>query len=145
VAVAAGRGQVQLSLVPIRPHRGRAPSTPEIIWATGDGSPGEVTVTSNGGSEALLASGTDGVAPVPWLTADKAFVFRLYSTLTGHKLLARLSVGRSGSKSELTGLPSHAPTTSGFVNRVLQLLSFVGIAGLFLLGALQVRELVRRT
>lgn len=134
---AASMGHVILSVAPV-PRVGRpSPRAPEVTWATGDGSPGSVTVTPEGGSETLFASSSEGSAAAPWIVAGRSYVFKLYSTASGRRLLARLSVGHAAA---IIAVPPKPRITSPIVNRLLQLLSFAAIAVLTVLAAMYIRE-----
>jgi hypothetical protein len=108
--------------------------TPQLSWSTGNGSPGLVTVSADGGKEALVAAGPSGSAAVPWIAAGQVYVFRLYSTTPGRTLLARLTVGKPAALEVVAPTPT-PKITSPFINRVLQLLAFAAVATLFLLTA----------
>jgi len=65
-----------------------------ISWSTGDGNPGEVWVSANGGEESLFASAQRGVATADWIQTGSTYEFRLYdSDHTG--LLGRIVVTRA--------------------------------------------------
>jgi hypothetical protein len=136
--------EVVLSVAPIPTAADPSPGTPHVTWSTGNGSPGEVTVSSAGSKEALFASGPDGSASAPWISAGRSYVFRLYSIVSGHRLLARLKVGQEKAAAELVAVPQKPRITSPVVNRLLQLLAFGSITVLTLLAAMHVRE-VRRS
>jgi hypothetical protein len=70
-------------------------------------------------------------------------VFRLYSIVSGHRLLARLKVGQEQAPAELVAAPRKPRITSPVVNRLLQLLAFGSLVILALLAVMHVRE-VRR-
>jgi hypothetical protein len=99
-----------------------------------------VTVSSAGSKEALFASGADGSAPAPWISVGRSYVFRLYSIISGHRLLARLKVGQEEAAAELVAVPQKPRSTSPVVNRLLQLLAFGSLVVLALLAAMHVRE-----
>jgi len=132
--------EVVLSVAPLPTAADPAPGTPQVTWSTGDGSPGEVTVSSAGSKEALFASGADGSAPAPWISVGRSYVFRLYSIISGHRLLARLKVGQEEAAAELVAVPQKPRSTSPVVNRLLQLLAFGSLVVLALLAAMHVRE-----
>ena len=105
---------------------------------------GEVTVSSPESKEALFASGNAGTAPAPWISAGHSYVFRLYSIVSGHRLLARLEGGREEAPAELVALPRAPRITPPIVNRLLQLFSFGWLAVVALLAAMHIREVARR-
>jgi hypothetical protein len=139
-AQSSGRSAIRpsLSVAPVPTVANRSPGTPRVSWSTGDGSPGEVTVTVNGGKEVLYASSAEGSSTAPWISVGQAYVFRLYSTGSGHRLLARLRVGKATVVIE--SVPRAPAVTSSIVNRLLQLISFGGVLLLATLAALYVRE-----
>jgi hypothetical protein len=139
-SAAAGGVTLPVSPVPTAAHPKTA--TPQVQWSTGDGSPGEVTVTPEGSKEILLALGGEGIAPAAWIEPGHVYVFRLYSTVAGRRLIARLSVGRQAA-AEVVALPQKPRITSSFVDRVLQVLAFASLLGLALLALAHARE-VRR-
>jgi hypothetical protein len=73
--------------------RTKGPGKTMITWNTGDGSPGQVYVSTNGGPEQLFADGLgEGSNEAPWI-GDATFEFRLYSARkTDKKLLASVQV-----------------------------------------------------
>ena len=111
-----------------------------MSWSTGNGSPGIVTVDSGGSKEAFFAWATEGSSSAPWLSANQAYVFRLYSVAPRRRLLARLRVDKTTSL-EIVGLPQAPTMTSLVENRLLQLLPFGFAAALALLATMYVREL----
>ncbi|HEV2772873.1 MAG TPA: hypothetical protein VGV57_08630 [Thermoleophilaceae bacterium] len=98
-----------------------------------------MTVTSDESGEARFASAPYGSSPAPWISVGRAYTFRLYSTGSGRRLLARLTVGKA-TKAAVIAPPPRPRITSPVVNRLLQLLSFAGVALLALLAAMWVRE-----
>ena len=71
---------------------GQGPGTTTVSWNTGDGSGGQVYVSSDGGEEAIFASGPPGSAAAPWIEAGKTYEFRLYAGTEHTKLLAKTQV-----------------------------------------------------
>lgn len=138
-AHAAGAG-VALTVSPVPTVAHPQTATPQVRWSTGDGSPGDVTVAPESGKEILVAAGSEGTVPAPWIAAGHLYVFRLYSTVAGQRLLARLNVGRQAATAEVVALPRKPDITSGFVDRVLQVLAFASMLGLALLTVIHVRE-----
>lgn len=130
---------VLLAVAPIPTATNPSPRTPQVTWSTGNGTPGTVTVSSNGLKEAFFAWGTEGTALAPWLSAGRSYVFRLYSIAPTRRLLARLQVNKTTSL-EVLALPQAPRTTSPVENRLLELLSYGFIAVLALLAAMYVRE-----
>jgi hypothetical protein len=66
----------------------------EIQWNTGNGSPGFVFVTENGGSPVLFAKGSRGSHIAPWI-GKHSYVFELYGDDQRHTLLAQVTVSGS--------------------------------------------------
>ena len=124
--------------VPTLIHRNT--TTPEVTWSTGNGSPGLVTVETPGAPAQLFAEAPSGTEGAPWITVGQAYVFRLYSIVSGRRLLARLTVGHKVA-TQIVALPANPRITSPAVNRVLQLLSFVVLAIMALLSVAYVRDL----
>ncbi len=133
---------VVLSVAPIPTVTDPSPGTPQVTWSTGNGSPGDVTVTANGAKETPFAYGTEGTSPAPWLSAGNAYVFRLYSIAPKRRLLARLRIDQTAGL-EVVGRPLPPPITSHVVDRILQLLSFGWVALAALLASMYVIEVSR--
>lgn len=138
-ATGAYRGVV-LSVTPVPTAATPKPGTPQVTWSTGDGSPGEVTVTPEESKEALFGSGADGSAPAPWISPGRIYVFRLYSIVSGRRLLARLKVGEQQSPAEVVAVPQRPRITSAAINRLLQILAIGSVFLLALLVASYARE-----
>jgi hypothetical protein len=132
----------QLSVAPIPTATDPSPGIPQVSWSTGNGSPGEVTVSFSGTKETLFAQGPEGTTPAPWISAGTVYVFRLYSTISRRRLLARLAVGR-GEQLDVLALPQTPRMTSPVVNRVLQVLPYCILALVMLLAALYLADLRR--
>jgi hypothetical protein len=67
-----------------------------ITWSTGDGSPGEVYVSTNGGAEKLfVANRAKGSHEVPWIRKGE-YEFRLYAGKEHKTVLASVKVTRGG-------------------------------------------------
>src|SRR5438552_18297707 len=97
-ASAAGtHARPTLTVEPIPTATSRAPGTPQVTWSTGNGSPGLVTVSAGGAKEIVFSSGSEGTAPAPWISIGQSYVFRLYSDISGRRLLALIKVGHSTS------------------------------------------------
>lgn len=144
VAPAVGaRGGVVLSVAPVPSAVHPKVATPQVTWSTGDGSPGEVTVTPAETKETLFGTGADGSAPAPWITVGHSYVFRLYSIVSGRRLLARLTVGRQQSPAEVVALPRKPKITPPAVNRLLQILAIGSILLLAAFAVAHARELRR--
>jgi hypothetical protein len=134
--------QPQLSVAPIPTAADPSPGTPQVTWATGNGSPGQVTVSSGQMKETLFAVGPEGSNPAPWISARQRYIFRLYSLDSGRRLIARLAVGQNEPLDVV--MPAQTPRmTSPFVNRLLQVLPYGFVALLTLLTALYLRDLRR--
>jgi hypothetical protein len=129
----------QLSVGSLPTTANPPPQAPQVTWSTGNGSPGIVTVSSNGLKETFFAWGPEGSASAPWLSAGHAFVFRLYSTAPTRRLLARLQVDKMA-PAEIVAMAQAPRATSTSENRLLELLSFGLIFFLALLAAMYVRE-----
>lgn len=71
---------------------GQGPGTTTVSWNTGDGSGGQVYVSSDGGAETLFAGGAPGSAAAPWIEAGKTYEFRLYGGTEHTKMLAKTQV-----------------------------------------------------
>lgn len=85
-----------------------------------------------------MSTGAEGSVPTPWILAGHTYVFRLYSTVSGRRLLARLNVGYA--EAEVVALPRKPRITSSFVNRLLQLLAFASILSLAGLSIMHIKE-----
>lgn len=128
-----------LSVSPIPKAGSPSLGTPEVTWSTGNGSPGIVTVSLDGGKEMFFAWGNEASALAPWISANHTYVFRLYSIAYGRRLLARLRVDQTASLQVVAQAPAPR-STSPIENRLLQILSFASIAFLFCLALMHVRE-----
>jgi hypothetical protein len=65
--------------------------TTTISWTTGDGSNGQVYVSTDGQPEQIFATAPQGSADAAWIQAGKSYEFRLYGQ--GHaKLLGKVVV-----------------------------------------------------
>ena len=71
---------------------GEGPGTTTISWNTGDGTTGQVYVSTDGKPEAIFAEGSTGSAPAPWIEAGKTFEFRFYAGTEHTKMLAKTQV-----------------------------------------------------
>jgi hypothetical protein len=133
------QAKIILSVAPIPTIAKPSKEAPQLAWSTGNGSPGIVTVSSNGPKETFFAWGPEGSASAPWLSSNHTYVFRLYSIAPKRRLLARLRV-RNTAYLEVLG-SSQAPTmTSPVENRLLQLLPFVFATLITVLAVMYVRE-----
>jgi len=141
LATAVPKPRVILSVAPVPTVADPSPGTPVVTWSTGDGSPGLVTVSANGGRETPFAAEAEGSAAAPWLAPRQKYVFRLYATGSGHRLLAELDVGHSAST--IVALPPHPRLTPPVVNRLLELLSLALVPAMAILAIMHARE-VRR-
>jgi hypothetical protein len=140
-APAAGSiGHVVLSVNPIPTTTNPAPGTPQVRWSTGNGSPGLVTVDPDETKEVIFSSGSEGSAPASWIAPGQSYVFRLYSLISGRRLLARLKVGQ-GITAKIVALPPSPKITSAPIDRLLQVLSFAIVAILVILTAIHLRAL----
>jgi hypothetical protein len=71
----------------------------EIRWDTGNGSPGFIFVTEDGGKPVLFANGPRGAQVASWIGRNR-YIFELYGDDQRRTLLAKVSVsgfGKSGS------------------------------------------------
>jgi hypothetical protein len=140
VPAAASIGHVVLSVDPVPTTANPSPGTPQVRWSTGNGSPGLVTVAPDGAKEVLFASGPEGSASASWIAPGQSYVFRLYSLVSGRRLLARLKIGQN-TAAEVVALPPSPKVTSAPIDRLLQVLSFAAVAILVLLAAVYLRDL----
>jgi hypothetical protein len=131
--------RVKLSVAPIPTTANPSPGTPQVSWSTGDGSPGQVTVTPEGAKEVLFTSASEGTASAPWIAPGHTYVFKLYSTTSGRRLLARLKVGHAPALT-IVAIPTPPRRTSALVDRLLQIFAFGSVVLLALLTAMHVRE-----
>jgi hypothetical protein len=138
----AGDTGVVLFVTPTPKQTQSPPTTPELTWSTGNGSPGIVTLMSAGFKEFVIGFGSEEANPVPLLAGVKAYELRLYSTAPKRKLLARLRADR-GATVEIVGRPLAPRQTSPVVDRILQLTAFGWIAVGVLLASLFVIEIRR--
>ena len=60
-----------------------------ISWDTGDGSVGQVYISTNGGEESLFAASCRGSVAANWLLSGRDYEFRLYNS-DHTKLLERI-------------------------------------------------------
>ncbi len=127
-----------LSVSPIPTSTHPHPGTPEVTWSTGGG-PGLVTVATAGIHQQLFARAPEGTQAAPWISVGHVYVFRLYSTVGGSRLLARLDVGRNLAP-QIISLPRGPRITSQAIDDLLLALCFAALAGSLALGALHVRD-----
>jgi hypothetical protein len=73
---------------------GNGNGTTTIKWTTGDGSMGQIYVTSEAGEETLFAGAPEGSTDAPWIQSDKTYEFRLYAGSEHLKVLATIAVTR---------------------------------------------------
>jgi hypothetical protein len=142
MASSAASSEVVLSVAPVPTAAHPKAGTPMVTWSTGNGSPGELTVMPAEAREILVAANAEGSVAAPWLVAGEVYVLRLYSTGSGRKLLARLTVGRQAA-AEVIAPPQRPRITSSVVDRLLQILAYASVLALAVLAVLHVRE-VRR-
>jgi len=76
---------------PQRVTRSDGSGSAEIQWDTGNGSPGFVFVTENGGKPVLFAKGSRGSRIAPWIRRHH-YVFELYGDNQRRMLLAKVTV-----------------------------------------------------
>jgi hypothetical protein len=138
-AVLRTRSGVSLIVAPVPTAAHPTPGPSNLTWSTGDGSPGRVTVTPDEAKETLVATGAEGSVPTPWVLAGHTYIFRLYSTVSGRHLLARLNVGHQAA-AEVVAVPRKPRITSSLVDRLLQLLAFGSILALAGLTVMHIRE-----
>ena len=131
--------RVELSVAPIPTAAHPSPGTPQVSWSTGDGSPGQVTVTPEGAKEVLFTSAPEGIASAPWIAPGRTYVFKLYSTISGRILLAQLKVGQAPALTVLA-VPPSPRRTSALIDRLLQLFAFGSVVLLALLTTMHIRE-----
>ena len=93
IPVAAQAAFIKASPNPVRPGR-LGPGSTMITWQTADGAQGRVSVSDNGGAEALFASGASGSQPADWITTGSVYEFRLYREGTDRQLVASVVVSR---------------------------------------------------
>jgi hypothetical protein len=77
--------------VPFGPDFG----TTKISWDTGDGTWGQVYVSTNGEPETLFMQGAKGSAEATWIGAGGTYEFRLYAGPEHKKMLASINVSRA--------------------------------------------------
>jgi hypothetical protein len=99
-------------------------------------------VSSSQMKETLFAADPEASNPAPWISAGQVYVFRLYSIVSGRRLIARLTVGRGGPL-DVVATAQTPRMTSSIVNRLLQVLPFGLLALLALLAAVYLRDLRR--
>jgi hypothetical protein len=91
-------------------------------------------VTVNGGHETLVAYGTKTTTSAPWLISGHGYTLRLYSIAPVRRLLAQLRVTKKP-ELELVGTPAAPTITSPAVDSLLELLSYIWIPAVALLGS----------
>jgi hypothetical protein len=63
-----------------------------VAWKTGDGNPGQIYVSRDGGPETLVTQGAEGSDELNWIEFGPEFEFRLYAGLERRQLLASVTV-----------------------------------------------------
>jgi len=86
---------VELAATPNPVPAGPGLGTTTLIWSTGDGSPGEIHLSVDGGPEKFFVRSKADVREVPWIQEGKTYEFRLYSGMERTKRLAAVTVTRS--------------------------------------------------
>jgi hypothetical protein len=88
---------------PVQTDRTGSNGQTRIEWNTGNGKPGKVTLSINGGNELLVMNGARGALDVSYIRRDNQFTYRLYdeshleaevrvrARLTRPRLVARLT------------------------------------------------------
>jgi hypothetical protein len=89
---AATSASISASPNPVPAGNGNGTTT--IKWTTGDGSMGQIYVTSEPGEETLFAGAPEGSTDAPWIQSDKTYEFRLYAGSEHRKVLATIAVTR---------------------------------------------------
>lgn len=93
---------------PVPISSGVGPTT--LAWNTGDGTPGQLWVSVDGGAEALFGQGASGSAAAPWIIPGSAYVFRLYQGSARSSVLAQITVaGLASTAATLTASPNPVP------------------------------------
>ena len=111
----------RLEVAPLPAGGKPAPSTPIVSWDTGDGTPGQVTVASDGSKETVFASAPKGSLEAPWLGPGSVHVFRLYALAGKRTVVATLTVGDSDAPQVIFAQPAgDPPDTPRVVDRILQ-------------------------
>jgi len=90
----AARATISAEPNPVPP--GADLGTTIITWRTGDGRPGQVYVSQDGGSETLFAAGPDGSEQANWIRAGSKYDFRLYAGIDHTSMLGSVEVTRGG-------------------------------------------------
>jgi hypothetical protein len=91
---AAGANSDPVSPAPVITALTSGSGSTEIRWNTGNGSPGFVFVTENGGSPVLFAKGSRGSRVAPWM-GKRRYVFELCQDDQRRTLLAKVTVSGS--------------------------------------------------
>lgn len=86
--------------------------TTTITWTTGDGSEGEVWVSTSGGPEALFATGSSGSQEAPWILGGRSYLFCLRRP-ANPAVCHSLPVSRLVNDPTLTASPNPVPAGSG--------------------------------
>ncbi len=63
-----------------------------VGWKTGDGNPGQIYVSRDGGPETLVTQGAEGSDELNWIEFGPEYEFRLYAGLEHRQLLASVTV-----------------------------------------------------
>jgi hypothetical protein len=90
---AASAATITASPNPVPASEGVGTTT--ITWNTGDGTAGQVYVSTDGGPEAIFGGGPPGSAAAPWIQTGKTYEFRLYAGTEHATVLAKTNVTRS--------------------------------------------------
>jgi hypothetical protein len=137
-AIAAGPPPA--ASVTVAPLPGAGGGPPVVSWTTGNGTPGEMRVSSPGGRETTFALGSSGAQAVPWMRADTSYVFRLYARGTDRRLLASTQFDGGQPTRSFKSPPGAVPRAPAFVSTLLQVLPWITICLLLGMAVAYVRD-----
>jgi hypothetical protein len=89
------RSAANLEATPNPVPYGAGPGVATISWSTGDGSPGWVYMSKDGGPEQLFAGGAEGSQDAAWIDTGTTYEFRLYTGMERTTPVAVVNVARS--------------------------------------------------
>ena len=92
-----GSGVAELKADPPNPVlAGTSPAKTTLTWRTGDGTTGQLYVSTDGRPEKKVAEGHRGKKEIDWIRAGRTYHFKLYQGESHEKVLASVTVQATG-------------------------------------------------
>lgn len=84
-----------------------------VLWNTGDGSEGQITLSVDSGEESFFAQGSSGWRTETSVSAGSPYQFRLYAGMNRAKVLQSIKVMTGTQAASLTASPNPVPAGTG--------------------------------